>query len=98
MSLLLSDGHATREGILGIGGTRVVVLQGDVVTRPPLKYDSVSLDEAQVKHFKACAGISSDSIQHEIKVYRRLGLIDGIVPFLDQSDVASTWLLFRMGP
>jgi hypothetical protein len=53
----------------------------------PLKYDTTGLDEAQVKHLKACIGTSSDSIQHEVKVYRRLGPIDGIVPLLDQSDV-----------
>lgn len=87
MSLLLPDGNALRECILGIGGTGVVVRRGDVAIKLPLKYDIKGLSEAQVKHLKACASISSDSIQREEKVYQRLGPIDGIVRFLDQPSV-----------
>jgi serine/threonine protein kinase len=83
MSLLLPDGNAIREGILCIGGTSVVVRRGDVAIKLPLKYDMTGLDEARVKYLKASAANSSDSIQRELKVYRRLGPIDGIVPFLD---------------
>ena len=66
---LLPDGHTIREGILGIGGTGFVVRRGGVAVKLSLKYDATGLDEAQVNHLKACAGISSDSIQHEAKVY-----------------------------
>lgn len=64
-----------------------MVRRGDVAIKLPLKYDITGHGEAQVKHLKACAGISSDSIQREEKVYRRLGPIDGVVRFLDQPGV-----------
>ncbi|KXL49035.1 hypothetical protein M433DRAFT_477584 [Acidomyces richmondensis BFW] len=78
MSLLLPNGNALRECILGIGGTGVVIRRGEVAIKLPLN-------------------ISSDSIQREEKVYRRLGLIDGIVPFLDQPGVGIHMALMQNG-
>jgi len=75
-----------------------VVRRDDVAIKLPLKYEMTSLDEAQVEFLKAPAANSSDSIQREMKVHRRLGPIDGIVPFLDDDQSGVGWLSCRMYP
>ncbi|KAL5337188.1 kinase-like domain-containing protein [Aspergillus crustosus] len=63
--------------VLGIGGTGLVVRQGQFAVKLPLRWSTSSDEEVQG---------NIDAIQHEQAIYKRLENCDGIVPVLGYSE------------
>lgn len=76
------------EQVLGMGRTGLVVRQGQLAIKIPLKWDTSS--EEQVES-------NIESLQHEQSIYKRLGKCDGIVPVLNCSETATTLRLMENG-
>jgi serine/threonine protein kinase len=78
-------GSFSGDQILGIGRTGLVVRQGQLAIKLPLKWSTSSDEEVKA---------NIESLQHEQSIYKRLGKCDGVVPFLSCSETATTlWVM-----
>ncbi|KAF7505121.1 hypothetical protein GJ744_001261 [Endocarpon pusillum] len=95
--LLQPNGLPLLEPILGFGRTGVVVQLGGYTVKLPLKYGTAGPDPAHIERYQIDNDITCESLEHEKKVYQRLGKHDGIVDCVDLSGVGIQMALMTHG-
>lgn len=83
-----SVGFFSQEQILGMGRTGLVVRQGQLAIKLPLRWSTSSEEEVEA---------NIESLQHEQAIYKRLGKYDGIVPFLGLTETTTTLQVMEHG-
>lgn len=81
-------GSFSPDQILGIGRTGLVVRQGQLAVKLPLRWSTSSDEEVEA---------NIESLQHEQAIYQRLESCDGVVPFLGCSETATKLRLMEHG-
>ncbi|KAL2819477.1 kinase-like domain-containing protein [Aspergillus granulosus] len=85
---IMSNEPKVEDQILGIGRTGLVVRQGQVAVKLPLRWSTSSDEELEA---------NVESIQHEQAIYQRLESCDGVVPCLGYSETATQLRLMENG-